>query len=169
MDLTVSNFYNMCNTILQNKICSKCKEEKPLSEYFNQKGAKTGKHSWCKVCYAKKRNKGRWVVQCDKNAQIRTCNKCKESKDILKFQFRADTGLYKGTCNDCLNKQSTIRKKERDPENSYHKEYNRRSSVKERHNLYSRKRYRETYYYSRMRMVLNNFLKRIGKKKTDIV
>lgn len=39
------------NTLLPNtKICAKCKEEKPLSEFCKSSKAKNGVKSYCKVC-----------------------------------------------------------------------------------------------------------------------
>lgn len=35
---------------MPNKICSKCKVDKPLSEYYKQKGKKQGVRSQCKPC-----------------------------------------------------------------------------------------------------------------------
>lgn len=35
------------------KTCSKCKEEKELSEFFNNKAMKDGKSNYCKVCHKK--------------------------------------------------------------------------------------------------------------------
>jgi len=35
------------------KKCSKCKTEKPLSEFYNSKSGEHGKHHYCKVCHSK--------------------------------------------------------------------------------------------------------------------
>ena len=39
------------------KLCSKCKESKPLKLFGNDKRRKDGKKSWCKSCGYKYRNK----------------------------------------------------------------------------------------------------------------
>lgn len=40
------------------KICTLCKESKPLADFYNQKGRPEGKHSYCRTCSsaASKRN-----------------------------------------------------------------------------------------------------------------
>ena len=35
---------------MENKICTKCKKEKPLEEFYNSKNGKFGKRSTCKIC-----------------------------------------------------------------------------------------------------------------------
>lgn len=35
---------------MENKICTKCKKEKPLEEFYNSKNGKFGKRSACKIC-----------------------------------------------------------------------------------------------------------------------
>lgn len=40
------------------KICTKCKVEKELSEFPNNKNGKDGKHCWCKICNQK--NTSKW-------------------------------------------------------------------------------------------------------------
>jgi len=35
---------------MKTKVCSKCKKEKPLSEFYKDKATRDGLHSWCKVC-----------------------------------------------------------------------------------------------------------------------
>lgn len=39
------------------KICSVCKQKKPLSQFYNRKAAKDGKYSCCKVCAGEMRKK----------------------------------------------------------------------------------------------------------------
>lgn len=35
------------------KCCSKCKKEKPLTDFYKRKAAKDGVNSWCKECFNK--------------------------------------------------------------------------------------------------------------------
>jgi len=35
---------------MPSKVCSKCQQEKPLSEFHNNSNSKDGKHWWCKQC-----------------------------------------------------------------------------------------------------------------------
>ena len=43
------------------KVCTRCKVEKPIDEFSNNKNASDGKNSWCKACYRvyRKENKER--------------------------------------------------------------------------------------------------------------
>ena len=42
------------------KTCSKCKEQKPLDEFYRNRRTKDGKASWCKECHrARSREYGR--------------------------------------------------------------------------------------------------------------
>jgi len=40
------------------KVCSKCKESKPLSDFTKDKNGKSGVHHYCKVCLRSNKNKG---------------------------------------------------------------------------------------------------------------
>ena len=33
------------------KVCTKCRSEKPLEDFYNRKNARDGKTSWCKFCH----------------------------------------------------------------------------------------------------------------------
>jgi superfamily II helicase len=49
---------------METKVCRKCKEEKPLSEFNKNKGKKDGLHCWCRDCvksYIKEYNKEKWL------------------------------------------------------------------------------------------------------------
>ena len=35
---------------METKICPKCREEKPLEEFYRDKSKKDGRHSYCKIC-----------------------------------------------------------------------------------------------------------------------
>ena len=93
------------------KICSKCKIEKPISEFRKQTAAKSGLHPFCSVCHSisskksfeKNREKLReqakiWYAENrekliksprDKNKQIRKyfLEEQKKNKDILDQKF----------------------------------------------------------------------------------
>jgi hypothetical protein len=61
------------------KQCSKCKREKPVSEFHNTKRSKDGKASWCKVCMAI-----RYLENKDKVAQ-----KNKENSTSISVRMKA--------------------------------------------------------------------------------
>jgi hypothetical protein len=89
------------------KICSKCKEEKSLSEYHNKRlnSGNMGLQPWCKECY-RKHHRDKWStldnsenrikkginqkIRRDRNRQFvwdylksRHCEQCSESNPIL--------------------------------------------------------------------------------------
>jgi hypothetical protein len=60
------------------KTCSKCKIEKPLSDFHNVKTGKQGKHHYCKECMSAQRK------------QTYTCNKSTESRLRYKYHLTLD-------------------------------------------------------------------------------
>ena len=83
------NIYN--NTTIPSKVCTKCNQIKPLTEYWKNKQKLDGLQSNCKLCkfIIGKRNR-------DKNKQInaikiyneydvKICSKCKQSKLITEY------------------------------------------------------------------------------------
>lgn len=68
------------------KVCSKCKEELPLSEFHKDNQKKDGLHPWCKKC----RNEQylSWEQNNPKKATFilnKTCSRCKEEKIASEF------------------------------------------------------------------------------------
>ena len=54
------------------KVCSKCKTEKPLSEFHRDRSSKDGHHSWCKACKRKwyRDNRDCWAKWYRKNREV---------------------------------------------------------------------------------------------------
>ena len=89
-----------------NKICYTCKEEKPKSEFYNQKDAKDGKYPNCKGC-AKTANKEYWR---NNSNRVRGY--------YLKYQYNITSEEYndmfieqKGRCATCGTHQNSLTRK----------------------------------------------------------
>jgi len=95
----------MCDT--PTKVCSKCKVEKPISEFNLAKHGQYGVRTICKECRAYCRKNGlsenieRHIVA----DGFKVCSKCKQEKPINHFNNRKRTkdGL-EYQCKDCFNK-----------------------------------------------------------------
>jgi hypothetical protein len=75
------------------KICSKCREEKPFSEFFRSKKHSSGRKSWCKLCcrnyYEENREPSReagkrWYAS-NKQKQKEACHK--------RYKYNTENGL----------------------------------------------------------------------------
>ena len=84
------NAYNN-NTTITSKVCRKCNQIKPLTEYSKNKSTLDGLESYCKSCQSIKSKHYR-----DKNRQIntnkiytendvKTCSKCRQQKLYTEF------------------------------------------------------------------------------------
>lgn len=63
----------MPETEVQQKICGKCHQEKPTSEFYNNKCAKDGLNGWCKPCikqYGITRNRKRPVITDERKLKL---------------------------------------------------------------------------------------------------
>jgi hypothetical protein len=103
------------------KVCTKCKIEKPLSEFHNSKSAKDGKTGKCKKCIRdidKDRRRGKNPELYDskkarkkanEEAYLRgnkICNKCDEEKSLDLFvKNKKSKDGRTGTCKACENKR----------------------------------------------------------------
>lgn len=69
------------------KICSECKQEKPLNEFYGERRRKDGKMSRCKECDAKRARKWREVKaekRTDYNKSYYQQNRTKQKEKALK-------------------------------------------------------------------------------------
>ena len=92
-----------------NKICTKCKIDKSLSEYNNNRRYKDGFESWCKKCkslYYKIDNSSK-NYNPDPYIKEKKCCCCKQIKPIDNYGFNKlmESG-YSSTCKECQNKRS---------------------------------------------------------------
>lgn len=134
------------------KVCTKCDELKPLSDYHNSKGSKDGKQSRCKDCaykhsfdYPKKsypENRRRWYAKTSEEAERglkeyvldpsggKVCSACNEYKSYDEYglcRVYRDGHQYK--CKDCTAEYLSNWKKEHPDRNA---EYVRRQRAKNR-------------------------------------
>lgn len=98
----LENFNNGYVISKPTKICNICKEEKDIVDFYTSKYSKDGKEYRCKKClneYQKKQS-----IYCEMPCEelIKTCNVCKQVKNIEEFYPRKNrkTGRI-GTCKDC--------------------------------------------------------------------
>jgi hypothetical protein len=78
------------------KTCSKCGEEKPLTEYYKSKECAAGVRSACKICTNKQRdawrsNPDNWRKELDAQAVRQSSEK--EKKRIREYNARPDVAL----------------------------------------------------------------------------
>ena len=96
---------------METKICNKCGQEKPLSDFQFRKDIGAYRHA-CKEClnkqkrelYDKNHEEIRLKKRLEKMIVPTTiiCNKCHIEKDVSMFEFRNDTKKYRNTCKDCM-------------------------------------------------------------------
>lgn len=142
---------------METKGCSKCKEVKPLSEFFNSKNTKNGKRPECKVC-TKKDNSTRDY------SKLKTEYYENNKTEILKRQrerYKEDSSKKKEYVE---NNKETIYKKNSD----YYKTWYQKNREKKllSNKLYDEKRLSEDPEYKlrqRLRSRLTSSLKKYGK------
>jgi hypothetical protein len=111
------------------KICTQCKELKPISEYYTSLGIR---HSECKVCWKRRTAEYRERQKAINAVSVitdgtKTCNQCGEIKEITNFVKSArDKGGYTNTCILChraetLNSKRKYREKWIVRTKEYHK------------------------------------------------
>lgn len=76
------------------KVCSKCKEEKPIEEFSNELKRKDGKHPWCKCCSSDHRRQR--YVRTPRKVWIeqKVCSKCKEWRPREQFRKYVGNNLH---------------------------------------------------------------------------
>lgn len=80
-----------------NKICSKCRIEKPVTEFSPRKDGKGGGHqSWCKLC-----NKSRYHSNQEYRESVLTRSNLRNQKTRIDLREKIN-GIKQGSsCNDC--------------------------------------------------------------------
>ena len=95
---------------MERKQCTKCKEWKPLSEFYKIKRSPDGYHAQCKVCSAASnkawRDKGspprKPIVKQENGETAKRCCNCKEWKPVSQFNKNATNATgYASFCQDC--------------------------------------------------------------------
>jgi len=94
------------NEELNEKVCYKCKESKPLSEYYDKIENSDGKEGTCKLCYSE--NKKILKKEKDERELIKReegTKKCRTCKNILNFECFGKHGTskdgYEYVCLEC--------------------------------------------------------------------
>src|SRR5688572_14616741 len=87
------------------KVCSKCKLEKRLTEFYKDKYSKSGYYSSCKTC---KNIKAKELRQKYSRLEIReekdkkVCSRCKKEKTIQEYvKHRSCKDGFDGECKEC--------------------------------------------------------------------
>jgi hypothetical protein len=99
-------------------LCGRCKNIKPVTEFYKNKRRYNGLQSICKVCEKKREKSRNFAV--DPNLKEKTCGKCQKTKSVDEFykDKRSHDGLQHN-CNVCFLK---IRKSRNFPINTNLKE-----------------------------------------------
>ena len=150
------------------KKCTKCNEEKQLTEEYFHKDKKRiiRFRSWCKICHSQdmrdryNRNKI-WTVNSNLEVVLvgslphLECKKCRVLKSLNKENFKsrkAGTIGFLGTCRDCLSKEdSSYYKKEKEEFPECLSERRKRTDHK-RYHTETRKEYRRLHQRSQYLM-----------------
>lgn len=105
-----------------NKVCSKCKTEKPRNEFSASKKSKDGLLSWCKSCRNEyemlrandeKLKKKKAEVEAIRNKtanEIKRCTKCGELKKGSEFYFLYSRKVREAQCIECSKKRKNENK-----------------------------------------------------------
>ena len=90
------------------KICSKCKQSKPLTDYYKDRTNSSGLESYCKSCRSIKskhyydKNKQINANRIFTENDIRTCSTCKQQKLYTEFnKCISDKSGLESYCKDC--------------------------------------------------------------------
>ena len=135
------------NTQILTKSCSKCKIEKPVSEFCKNKRNKDGLHPWCKACRKEYREVNKAAIseyhnkykKVNKEAIYEYQNKYREAnKDILSVRMKEYREVNK---NELLVKGRKYREINKDERLIYMKEY-RQSDVGKAANKKANHKYR---------------------------
>lgn len=90
------------------KVCSRCREEKDATEFWNNKNRKDGRYPYCKVCaradilsYYHKTKQDDWQKKSRIKQAIRVCIDCKEHKPTEQFDISITYGWRSSVCVPC--------------------------------------------------------------------
>lgn len=97
------NFHKITKT----KICNKCKQEKPVSEFAKDNNRRDKLRSLCKSCDNKRR--AEYDHKCRQSITSKVCLHCKQEKSIL--EFSKDSGRKDKLQVWCKSCQNESRKK----------------------------------------------------------
>ena len=101
------NAYNN-TTPIQSKVCIKCNQIKPLTEYTKNKSTSDGLESYCKSCKSiinKQYRENNRQINANKiynENDVKQCSKCKQQKSYTEFNkcISTKSGLV-SYCKDC--------------------------------------------------------------------
>ena len=102
---------------MANKVCTKCKIERPLSSFYKRKNSKDGHNSICKYCL--KISKSRKYLHIKENTLY--CTICKEYKTDENFDVSPERSYRRfrdNRCKKCKQNQTIKRANERAKNNS---------------------------------------------------
>jgi len=148
----------------ETKVCSKCKIEKPLSEFHKQKSGKYGVHGWCKTCFSnwQKEHRYRGERKTPILYMTKICPICKTEKPILDFYKDKRQGI-RPRCKSCSKLDATNWRKSK----SIPKVKLTDIEKRERQNTYQRE-YRKTHKYQKnYQKETCNFLKKHHEELKD--
>jgi hypothetical protein len=102
------------------KFCSKCKVEKPITEFSKAKSGKYGVRADCKVCVLDRKHK--LVVNRLPDGSMRECTKCGITKLVSEFhKTNANKAGYRPECIEC--RQASGREYARTHKKTNHRQY----------------------------------------------
>lgn len=92
---------------METKVCSVCKANKSLSDFYTNKNAKSGYYSFCKSCYKDKEDyrkihgTAKLKRELDTNTE-KYCSNCKKVKPLAEFIGTRFEGKRTTKCKKCL-------------------------------------------------------------------
>jgi len=114
---------------MENKICNKCKQLKPITKFSKQKGSKDRLNCWCKDChkeYSQKRyqqNSKHINKQAQKYYQQNLEQNKKRNKKYYKEHHQEMSEYYKEHCQEISEYQKEYRKTHHEHRRSYSRKY----------------------------------------------
>lgn len=83
---------------MDDKLCSKCDQVKPVSAFYTDKSLRGGYTSWCKECQSKKRRESSQTVEITE----KKCSRCGQIKPVDRFYVnRCSRTGYSCECKEC--------------------------------------------------------------------
>ena len=90
------------------KTCTKCKVEKPITEYIKRKGYKDGIFSWCKDCHREYDRTWRKNMEPTKKKETGRKNKLKQSYGITVEQYNEMLKAQNHKCAICEKDETEV-------------------------------------------------------------